>query len=365
MAAADARTPTAAGRIDFAAVDGDLSAGAIIAAADARSTYVAGRIDRATFNADCSAGATVAAADARSIIAAGRSDLATFDGDCSAAALIAAADTRATPATGCIHFAAVNNNRSTGDTIAAADARASIATGCSDFAAVDGDCSAAAGPAAADAGASLAAGRIDFAAVDGDCSAAATVAAADAGVVGIHILNDQRAHRTAGGLGVDGEAVAIPHFNAAVDGEGAAVGQNQVHIAVDGDTLADGDVALRYIPAAVCTIPLLICTRYFCCIRTAFLLSVLIKVEYISRPRCAEQHGPKRCALAGAGVQTAHRAIRIYVALCAEGNAGALLLRARSDGQLSAFPAVRKDSWQRRCRHAQCRYQCEYFLFHL
>ena len=361
MAAADARTPTAAGRIDFAAVDGDLSAAAIPAAADASSIFAAGRIDRATFNADCSAGATVAAADARSIIAAGRSDCAMADGDCAAGAIIAAADARSTYVAVRIDFAAVDGDLSAAAIMAAADARASIDTGCSDFAAVDGDCSAAAGPAAADARATPATGCIDFAAVDGDCSAAATVAAADAGVVGIHILNDQRAHRTAGGLGVDGEAGAIPHSDAAVDGEGTAVGQNQVHLSADGDTLrsilaADGDVALRYIPAAI-PLGIAFCNLYG--IGCSLLNAVLIEVEYISRPRCAEQHGPKRCALAGAGVQTAHRAIRIYVALCAEGNAGALLLRARSDGQLSAFPAVRKDSWQRRCRHAQCRYQCE------
>ena len=303
-AAADASSPTAAGRSDFAVADGNLSAGAIIAAADARSTIAALRIDFAAFDGDLSAaGAIPAAADARSTFAALRIDFAAFDGDLSAAVLKTVADARSIIATGCIHFAAV----------------------------------------------------------DGDLAAGAIPAAADAGVEVSHILNDQRAHRTAGGLGVDGEAGAIPHFNAAVDGEGAAVGQNQVHLAVDGDTLrsilaADGDVALRYIPAAI-PLGIAFCNLYG--IGCSLLNAVLIEVEYISRPRCAEQHGPKRCALAGAGVQTAHRAIRIYVALCAEGNAGALLLRARSDGQLSAFPAVRKDSWQRRCRHAQCRYQCE------
>ena len=97
------------------------------------------------------------------------------------------------------------------------------------------------------------------AAVDGDCAAAHTTvfaaAAADSGIPDSSVFRgDGRGQSAHGirlvGLAVDGEAVVLLHLDAAVDGEGAAVRQDQVHVAGDGDALVDGHIAAGHIPAA-------------------------------------------------------------------------------------------------------------------
>ena len=61
------------------------------------------------------------------------------------------------------------------------------------------------------------------------------------------------------GLGVDGQAVGARHHNALCRSQGAAVRQDQVHIAADGDGFGNGDGVVDYIPAAVCPFRCAVC----------------------------------------------------------------------------------------------------------
>ena len=96
--------------------------------------------------------------------------------------------------------------------------------------------------------------------MDGDCAAfvaagVTAVAANDSMVDGSVFLRngrDQSAHGAClFGLAVDGEAVARLQLDTPVDGEGAAVRQDQVNIADDSDPLVDGDITLGHMPAVV------------------------------------------------------------------------------------------------------------------
>ena len=283
VAAADARAVGAAGGCDRAAADGDGAAiaaiadGAVaaVAAADARAAISAALgSDLAAADGDGAAVAAVgtgvlAAADARAAIAAGGLDRAAADGDFAAVAstiiaglTVAAADARAAAAAGGGDGAAVDGDfAAVAAEDTAADARAVGAAVGGDGAAVDGD--GAADARAADARAAAAAGGGDGAAVDGDGAAivAVTVAGADGRVKIIHVLGVQLAR--AARLPVDGQgvgaavayiAVIVLHLNAAVDGESAAIRQNQVDIAADGDACADGHITGDHIPAVVSVI---------------------------------------------------------------------------------------------------------------
>lgn len=100
--------------------------------------------------------------------------------------------------------------------------------------------------AAADARAVLAAGGRDLTSVDGD-GAAFFAGATDAGIVHA-ACGLQHAHLRPGGLGIDGQAVAFGDLDALAGGQLAPVGEDEVHLAGDGDALADGYVALCNIP---------------------------------------------------------------------------------------------------------------------
>ena len=285
VADADARSARTA-CLDCAAGDHDFAAAAAagaVAAADARAVIVAGCDDRTTGNGDgaavaARAAAAVSAADSRAVDA-GCDDRTAVDGDGAAAAAaltaavaLTAADARAVDA-GCDDRTAVDGDLAAAAAVAAAlaaaDACADLVAGI-DVAAVDGN-----GPAAAASGYAVAAadGRAvargcggDRAAVDDDGAAAAAVAVAsvasyDRIVVAFSTLGDQLAHGAfIRGLGVDGQGVGaavgdivviVLHLNAAIDGEGAAVCQDQTDIAGDGDAAVDDNIAGGHIPAGI------------------------------------------------------------------------------------------------------------------
>ena len=89
----------------------------------------------------------------------------------------------------------------------------------------------------------------NVAAVDNHSTAGTILGSTDAG---IEIITTADQFAGAAGLTPDGQTAASADLNAAVDGEVTAVRQNQVHIAVDGDTAADGQArfgSLNHIPA--------------------------------------------------------------------------------------------------------------------
>ena len=190
------------GRPDYAAVDGNLAARAIITAADSSAAAMPGRRrDCAAVNGNHAARAIITAADSSAVNAAGRRNCAAVDGNYAASSA----------------------------TVAASNGSAVISIRVDD-AAVDGNRAAVSFPAAADSSAEGRAVCVDDAAVNGNRAARAVFAAADSSLI-LAACRGEFAHIVARGLGVDGQAGAVADVNASVDGQVRAVRKNQVYVA--------------------------------------------------------------------------------------------------------------------------------------
>ena len=177
--------------------------------------------------------------------------------------MVAAADARAAVATALGRDRATVDHNLTGRAVfaAAADACAAVEAACGcDGAAIDRDLTARALSTAADARAEPAACGGDRTAADGDSAAVFSLGAADAGDVIVRFGNNQRTGaqgrfcgtwRSIGRvLTVDGEAVARLDVHALGGRESAAVHEDDLHVAGNGDALGNHHIAADHIPAA-------------------------------------------------------------------------------------------------------------------
>ena len=257
-------SPFAATGVDYTAVKRNVTVFSGVAVTDARTVITALCLNGTAADGDLAAAAFSAAADTGCVITAGCGYGTAAYGNRTAAAVFTAADTRAVVAAGCSYGSPVDYNRIEVRTVGAADTRCAFAACRGYGSAVNGNRAAVSACRGTDTRTVPGSGRGNNAAVYGQIACVIGVisitinpmssafgACADTRAF-ITALSVAFCNQRAGAvlLRPDGEGIPLSDKDTLIRVQRCAVAEKQVDvIALNGDPVAEDDVAVQNVPA--------------------------------------------------------------------------------------------------------------------